>query len=67
VAFAQARPPIAILTERPEVDMLYGASEWWYSWSGRPEDRERDHIEPIGVSADGLMQPPSLLRPYFVL
>src|SRR5919201_3364074 len=58
---------IADLTERPEVDMVYGASQWWYSWSGRPEDRDRDYIEPIRVQAGQVMQPPSLVRPYFAL
>jgi glycosyltransferase involved in cell wall biosynthesis len=58
---------MAMLTERSEVDMLYGASQIWYSWSGRPEDRERDYIEPIGVPPDVVMQPPSLVLPYFVL
>jgi glycosyltransferase involved in cell wall biosynthesis len=57
----------AILTEGPEVDMVYGASQCWYSWSGRPEDRERDYFEHIGIPADVLMRPPSLVRPYFVL
>lgn len=58
---------VEILTHRPEVDMHYGASQYWYSWSGRPEDRERDYVEPIGVPSDVVMQPPSLMLPYFVL
>jgi glycosyltransferase involved in cell wall biosynthesis len=58
---------VTILSEQPEVEMLYGASQSWYSWSGRREDRERDYSERIGVPPGEIIQPPSLLLPYFVL
>jgi glycosyltransferase involved in cell wall biosynthesis len=57
---------LAILAERPEAGMLYGSSQFWYSWSGKAE-RERDYVEPVGVPVDVVLQPPSLVRPYFVL
>jgi glycosyltransferase involved in cell wall biosynthesis len=56
----------AILAARPEAGMVYGATQWWYSWSGHPDDRERDVVEPLGVPTDVLIPPPSLLRPCFV-
>src|SRR2546428_10012786 len=28
----------------PDVAMLYGPIQWWYSWTGQPDDRERDHV-----------------------
>jgi glycosyltransferase involved in cell wall biosynthesis len=57
----------ALLAAEPEAGMIYGASRWWYSWTGRPEDRERDHVENLGVPVGQILHPPTLLRPYFVL
>jgi hypothetical protein len=25
---------VRILTRSPEIGMVYGASQWWYSWTG---------------------------------
>jgi glycosyltransferase involved in cell wall biosynthesis len=52
---------VATLEAHPEAAMLYGPIQWWYSWSGRPEDRERDYIEKLGVPPDTVIQPPNLL------
>jgi len=57
----------ALLSSRPEVAMLYGVSEWWYSWTGKPEDAARDYVHSLGVPADVVIDPPALLRPFFVL
>jgi glycosyltransferase involved in cell wall biosynthesis len=57
---------VKMLTEQPEVDMVYGSSLSWYSWSGRSGDADRDYVERIGVPAEAVIQPPSLLLPYFV-
>jgi glycosyltransferase involved in cell wall biosynthesis len=52
---------VAILERHPEAAMLYGPIQWWYSWTGKPEDRERDYVERLGVPADAVIQPPALL------
>ena len=52
---------VAILEAHPEAAMLYGPIQWWYSWTGRPEDRERDYVERLGVPPDAVIQPPALL------
>ena len=52
---------VAILEAHPEAAMLYGPIQWWYSWTGRPEDRERDYVERLGVPSDAVIQPPGLL------
>jgi glycosyltransferase involved in cell wall biosynthesis len=57
---------VAMLAERPRVDMLYGSSQCWYSWSGRPEDRDRDYIERTGLPDGVVIEPRSLVLPYFV-
>jgi len=44
---------VAILEARPEVAMVYGPGRWWYGWTGRVEDAERDYLQdlrlPLGV------------------
>jgi glycosyltransferase involved in cell wall biosynthesis len=52
---------VAILEAHPETAMVYGPIQWWYSWTGRPEDGRRDYIERLGVPPDAVVQPPALL------
>jgi glycosyltransferase involved in cell wall biosynthesis len=52
---------VAILEAHPEAAMLYGPIQWWFSWTGRPEDRERDYVERLGVPPDAVIKPPGLL------
>ena len=52
---------VAILDAHPEVGMVYGPSQYWYSWSGRMEDRPRDTVVKLGVPADRTVEPPALL------
>jgi glycosyltransferase involved in cell wall biosynthesis len=52
---------VEILRSQPDAGMVYGPIEWWYSWSGRDEDREQDYVEPLGVPANTLLPPPRLL------
>ena len=56
----------AVLLAHPDAAMAYGLSQWWYSWTGDPDDRGRDFVHPLGVPAGVVLQPPSLLRPFFV-
>ena len=41
--------------------MVYGPTQWWYSWTGKPEDLPLDYIHELGVQADTLLRPPTLL------
>lgn len=52
---------VAILESRPEAAMVYGPGRWWYSWTGKVEDRQRDYIQDLGLPPDTLLQPPKLL------
>lgn len=52
---------VEILNSQPEAAMLCGATQWWYGWTGNPEDIKRDHIRAISVQADTLFMPPKLL------
>lgn len=36
----------------------------WFSRMGRPEDRERDHVESLGIPVGMILRPTWLLRHY---
>ncbi|MFN6567615.1 glycosyltransferase family 2 protein [Dendronalium sp. ChiSLP03b] len=57
----------AILDSHPEAAMVYGPIQWWYSWTGNPQDMKRDFLDiPIvtmkdfRVQIDTKIQPPML-------
>ncbi len=52
---------LAVLEAHPEAAMVYGPMRMWYSWTGRPEDKRRDWLQPLGVPANSIAQPPDLL------
>jgi glycosyltransferase involved in cell wall biosynthesis len=55
------RRQVATLQSHPEAAMTYGPSQWWYSWTGDPEDSTRDYLQSLGVQANTLFKPPTLL------
>lgn len=52
---------VGILDSYPEVGMLYGTANYWFSWTGRPEDRDRDFVPELRVQKETLFHPPELL------
>lgn len=52
---------VAILAAWPEAAMVYGASQYWYSWTGKPQDVQRDYVQEHGIPAEMLFEPPTLL------
>jgi glycosyltransferase involved in cell wall biosynthesis len=40
---------VAILTSQPEAGMVYGATQYWYSWTGEAQAMERDYVRSLGV------------------
>ncbi len=56
---------VPLLEAHPDAGMLYAATEYWHSWTGRPDDRERDRIwRRFGVPADAIVAPPRLLATF---
>ena len=51
---------VALMELHPEAGMLCGATQYWYGWTGRPEDVERDRVVPVGGPQDVVVQPPAL-------
>jgi glycosyltransferase involved in cell wall biosynthesis len=39
---------VAILQRHPDVDVVYGRTLWWYSWTGAPGGGQRDHLPHLG-------------------
>jgi glycosyltransferase involved in cell wall biosynthesis/SAM-dependent methyltransferase len=58
---------VAILESHPEVAMAFGAAQYWYSWSGEPQDRQRDHVPGSGFEVDTVVAPPGLARQLYPL
>lgn len=52
---------VAILKAQPEAGMVYGASLYWSSWTENSEDIQRDYMAKLGVEADTLIRPLTLL------
>ena len=53
---------IAILELHPQVSMVYGRTEYWYSWTGTASGLLKDHVPDLSVETDRIYPPPTLLR-----
>lgn len=51
---------VSILNSHPEVGMVYGSPQYWYSWTGNPEDLERDYVPDLGIQAGCVFEAPKL-------
>jgi glycosyltransferase involved in cell wall biosynthesis len=51
----------ALLETQPTAAMVYGNTQYWYSWTGEPEDQLRDTMRTLGVRAETIYQPPELV------
>src|ERR1051325_1579612 len=52
---------VAIMQAQPKAMMVYGSSQYWYSWTGDAADLVRDYVPALGVEVERLITPPSLL------
>jgi glycosyltransferase involved in cell wall biosynthesis len=53
---------VPLLDAHPDVMMLYAATEYWNSWTGRPEDATRDWTwRKYGAPPNTVIQPPRML------
>jgi glycosyltransferase involved in cell wall biosynthesis len=52
---------VALLVAHPEVEAIYGATQYWYSWTGDPTDVARDRTRRQGVSSGTVLRPGALL------
>lgn len=56
---AKLERQVAIMDSHPEVDLVYGASQYWHSWRA---DAEQDILAPLGIPGDRIYEPPELLK-----
>ena len=55
---------VAILESHPEAVMVYGPALYWYSWTEKPEDIQRDYVPELGVQLNTQIEPPKLLSAF---
>lgn len=55
---------VAALESQPHAGMVYGATQYWFSWTGDLADAQRDYVSRLGVDEDTLVKPPDLLVAY---
>lgn len=51
---------LSFLESHPGIDATFGDSLWWYSWTGRPEDVERDAPRRLRIRAGSVFEPGAL-------
>jgi len=54
---------VSLLRQHPQAAMVYGESEYWYSWVGSAAPHP-DRVQPHGFSADRIVPAPELLIRY---
>jgi glycosyltransferase involved in cell wall biosynthesis len=52
---------VAILETYPEVAVVGGRTKWWYSWTGNPDDQNKDFLQKFDLPLNTIIQPPDLL------
>ncbi|WP_144427427.1 glycosyltransferase family 2 protein [Nostoc piscinale] len=52
---------LAIMESNPQAKVVFGSTQFWYSWTGNPKDSKRDRIRELGIPSNGLFHPPKLL------
>jgi glycosyltransferase involved in cell wall biosynthesis len=56
---------VPLLDAHPGAGMLYAGTEYWYGWTGRPDDRRRDRgWRRFGVEPGTTIAPPRLLSTF---
>jgi glycosyltransferase involved in cell wall biosynthesis len=51
---------VEILETQPQAGMVYGTTQYWYSWTGNQEDLGRDFVSGLPVEPNALVEPPNL-------
>jgi glycosyltransferase involved in cell wall biosynthesis len=58
---------VVILGSEPRAAMVCGRSLYWYGWTEKPEDLQRDNAPDLGVQENRLYEPPELLKSFYPL
>lgn len=52
---------VALLAAHPEAEVVCGALQYWYSWTGDRRDRQRDFLVSLQLPSERTYAPPDLL------
>lgn len=52
---------VALLEACPAADVLCGSTEFWYGWTGLPDDVRKDQVVRIGVPDGSFLRAPEML------
>ncbi len=52
---------VTIMEAHPEAAFVCGQAQWWYGWTGNPEDIQRDFQQRLEVPLNRVVEPPTLL------
>lgn len=58
---SKLKQQVAILEKHPEAALVCGRTQWWYSWTGKPEDEHRDFLQQYNLKLDQLIKAPQVL------
>ena len=59
---AKLEGQVPLLDAHREAQVLYAATEYWHSWTGKPQDADRDWTwRKYGVEPNTVIQPPRML------
>jgi peptidoglycan/xylan/chitin deacetylase (PgdA/CDA1 family)/glycosyltransferase involved in cell wall biosynthesis/SAM-dependent methyltransferase len=58
---------LALMKSQPLASVVYGLTEFWYSWTGNDSDLRRDFVPEAGVPLDFLYPPGKLLPKLYPL
>jgi glycosyltransferase involved in cell wall biosynthesis len=54
----------AILDSHPEAGMVYGTTQYWFSWTKWKGNQRRDSLSKLGLPSNSLIKPPALTSHY---
>jgi glycosyltransferase involved in cell wall biosynthesis/SAM-dependent methyltransferase len=52
---------VTALGSQPRAAMIYGPTFEWHGWTGERHDRDRDHLQDLGVAMNTLIEPPRVV------
>jgi glycosyltransferase involved in cell wall biosynthesis len=51
---------VAILDVQPKTAFVCAPARWWYGWTGKLEDNQRDFVQHFDIELNTVVQPPTL-------
>jgi glycosyltransferase involved in cell wall biosynthesis len=52
---------VGILDTQPKTAFVCAPAKWWYGWTGKFEDSQRDFVQRFDIELDTVVRPPTLL------